>query len=125
MKYKINKNNNKAVQSYMKDVLKFLKEKSGITQDSWTASLVMIEDNYSTFLKCQKQLNEEGLTVNDRFGSTVKHPLIKVQNDAQIQLVKLLNEFGLTLKSSDKINSIEKTDDNSALSKFINNSIKQ
>ena len=37
-------------------------------------------------------------------GAYTKNPLIKVQLDAQIQITKLLTEFGLTPKAAAKIN---------------------
>lgn len=86
-------------QTFMKAVEGHLTAKFGSIETQWEGILMLLANNYETFWKCAEKIKEDGLTVTDRFGAIVKHPLIKVQNDAQIQLVKLVNEFGISPKS--------------------------
>ena len=81
---------------------KFLNKKFGNINDEWIPSLSMLADNLHIFNLCKEQIRKDGLLITDRFNVLTKHPLIKVQNDAQIQIVKLLNEFGLSPKSVGK-----------------------
>lgn len=113
------------VQKYMWSIHKFIKAKCGNINDEWLGSLSMLADNYSIFIQCRDKIKDDGLMILDRFGSAIKHPLIKVQNDAQIQLVKLLQEFGLTPKSVARLNNNEDTEDDSPLSIFLNNEIEK
>lgn len=107
-------------EAYMKSVKKFLARKYGAISDEWEAALTMLHDNYQLYVECQRKLHEDGLMVKDRFGNYTKHPLIKVSIDAQIQLIKLMNEFGLTAKSDSKIASAE----NGEESEFVKNLIR-
>ena len=91
------------VQQQMLSILKFLKDKYTTIQAEWQIALSMLADNLQMFCSCREQIKEDGLMITNRFGVAEKHPLIKVQTDAQIQIVKLLNEFGLTPKSVAKL----------------------
>lgn len=94
---------------YMWSVHKFLGQKFGYISDEWYLALQMLADNLNIFFQCRNQIAEDGVYVENKFGNLDKHPLIKVQNDAQIQIVKLLNEFGLSPRSVARL----KVDDNS------------
>ena len=102
-KYKINKQHEKEVQTYMKTVIKKLSSENGEILPEWFNSLNLLADNYNVFIQCSKQIQSEGITIIDRFGSRVAHPALKIKNDAQIQLQKLNIEFFLTKKSAQKI----------------------
>jgi len=122
MSYKIDDNLEKETKQFIKTVIKKLKQDNEI-DDSWFASFDLMADNYNTFLLCKKQISVDGLTV--LFNGNIKaHPLVKIQNDAQIQLTKLLIEFGLTLKSGQKIGVVESAGEPCELDTYISNKIK-
>lgn len=99
------------IQNYLWTIHKFLNKKFGAINDEWIPSLMMLADNLHIFNLCKEQIRKDGLMITDRFGTMVKHPLIKVQNDAQIQIVKLLNEFGLSPKAVGKLKQVEDEND--------------
>ena len=99
------------VQDYMVSIYQFLEDKFVEVGDEWLLSLDMLASNLDVFVQCEKQIAQDGIMLENRFGIMEKHPLLKVQNDSQIQIVKLLNEFGLTLKSLSKIKLDDDTDD--------------
>lgn len=107
------------IQNYMYVIHKFLNKKFGNINDEWIPTLTMLADNLYIFNLCKEQIRKDGLMITDRFNVLVKHPLIKVQNDAQIQIVKLLNEFGLTPKSVGKLKA-EEDENNDFLDSLIN-----
>ena len=117
-KYKINKQHEKEVQTYIKTVIKKLSKDNGEILPEWFNSLNLLADNYNVVIKCQKQINDEGITIIDRFGSRVANPAIKIKNDAQIQLQKLNIEFFLTKKSAQKLINNEETEE-SPLMNFV------
>lgn len=126
MKYKIDDSLSKEVKSYMKDVINKLKKDNQKIDDVWSAGLYLIASNYDTIISTSKKINEDGMLIKDRFGSLIQHPLIKIKNDAQIQLQKLLIEFLLTKKSEIKNNdSSTENDDESPLMNFVNSSKKK
>ena len=89
----------------------FLQKKFGNINCEWIPSLFMLADNLHIFNLCKDQIKKDGIMITDRFNVLVKHPLIKVQTDAQIQIVKLLNEFGLTPKSVGKLKQVDEEND--------------
>lgn len=99
------------IQNYMYVIHSFLQKKFGNINCEWIPSLFMLADNLHIFNLCKEQIKKDGIMITDRFGVLVKHPLIKVQNDAQIQIVKLLNEFGLTPKSVGKLKQVDEEND--------------
>ncbi|MFT0318925.1 P27 family phage terminase small subunit [Bacteroides thetaiotaomicron] len=132
MKIKANEANriysmyNEEVQTVMKHIHSYLIKKYKRIQNEWLAPLSMLADNYNIFFQCRDAIKLDGLMVVDRFGALVKHPLLKTQTDAQIQIVKLLAEFGLSPKSAAKLNDdTDEEDDNSPLSLFLNNDVEK
>lgn len=109
----------KEVQVTMKYIHSYLIKKYKRISNEWLGPLSMLADNYNIFFKCRNAIKSDGLMILDRFNVLVKHPLIKVQNDAQIQIVKLLNEFGLTVKAAAKLNDVDEEDEDSPLSIFL------
>lgn len=107
------------INNYMWSIHKFLNKKFGSISEEWIPTLTMLADNLYIFNLCKEQIRKDGLMITDRFNVLVKHPLIKVQNDAQIQIVKLLNEFGLTPKSVGKLKA-EEDENNDFLDNLIN-----
>jgi len=120
-KYKIDKNLQKDTKQYMSIVIKKLTSGETELDESWNAALQMLAQNYDTFIKCHSELNNSGLLITKANGELVAHPLIKVAENAEIQCIKLLNEFGLTLKASSKIGTIEQIDETSDLTNFLIN----
>lgn len=107
------------IQNYMYVIHKFLNKKFGNINDEWIPSLSMLADNLHVFNLCKMQIRKDGLLITDRFGVMVKHPCIKIMNDAQIQIVKLLQQFGLTPYAICKLKTSENEDD-SFLDELIN-----
>lgn len=121
---KIYKDYSAEVQAAMWAVHSYLQKKFGNINDEWIMSLMMLADNLQMFIQCRQAIKEQGLLISNRFGVLEKNPLIKVQNDSQIQIVKLLNEFALTPKSAEKIKEVEE-DDDSPLSLFLSENNKE
>lgn len=104
---------------YMVDVLKRLEE-SEILENVDSAALDMLARNYSMFINASKQIEKEGATIENVQGNIVKHPAVNIMKDAQIQAVKLMQEFGLTAKSRTKLPKLDKKEDEvSPLEQFV------
>ena len=80
----------------------------------------MLARNYSMFINASKQVEREGATIENRQGNIVKHPAVTIAKDAQIQAVKIMQEFGLTAKSRTKLPKLDKEkEEDSPLEKFV------
>ena len=97
----------KEAKEYMKTVLARLEE-SGVLENVDVAALDMLARNYSMFINASKQVEREGATIENRQGNIVKHPAVTIAKDAQIQAVKIMQEFGLTAKSRTKLPKLDK-----------------
>lgn len=89
----------KETQQFMLAVEKHLIDKFNEINNEWDGILSMLATQYQVFIDCKEQIKKDGLMVTDRFGAPVKHPLLKVETDAIIQINKLVQEFGLSPKS--------------------------
>ena len=90
---------------FMKDLLQVMEDKS-ISTALDSAAINLIAQTYHNYIEATKILQSEGMiiTVTTNAGENIKaHPAVKIQLDSQIQLHKLLVEFGLTPKSRKEI----------------------
>lgn len=106
---------------YMKSVCNMLTD-NGVMEDVDKAALTMLARNYSMFIKANKQLEKDGLTVTSDRGNIAQHPLVKVARDAQNSAVKLMEKFGLTVKDRSKLPSLSEGSDDSPLAQFVKQS---
>lgn len=103
---------------YMKSVCNMLTE-NGVMEDVDKAALTMLARNYSMFIKANKQLEKDGLTVTSDRGNIAQHPLVKVARDAQNSAVKLMEKFGLTVKDRSRLPGLSEGSDESPLAQFV------
>lgn len=107
----------KETQAFMKNVESHVKKTFGAIECQWEGLLQILASNYELFWHCEKTIAKEGLTyITDR-GKIEKHPLLKVQTEAQIQLIKLVGEFGISPKSIKLVNVSGNEDE----AEFLNN----
>lgn len=101
---------NKEAKEYMFFVLNKLDE-SGVLEDVDTASLYMLASNYSTFINASKQVEKDGMMIENNKGNLIAHPMIKVAKDAQTMAMKVMAEFGLTAKARTKLPMMDKQEE--------------
>lgn len=101
----------KLTQDYIEDIENYLVKKYGdITH--FELALSMLAQNIELMLMAKDELAANGISVLDRNGNIKPNPFIKVLLDNQIQVVKLLTQFGLTAYSLSKLNIAEVEDPN-------------
>lgn len=93
----------KKTQDFMAAVERHLKKSFDKIEPQWVGLLDMLATNYELFFECKQTIQKEGLTYTTERGKYEKHPLLKVQTDAQIQIVKLVSEFGISPKGIKKL----------------------
>lgn len=114
----------KEAKKYIEDVLKDLDE-NNVLKDTDSAAITMLARNYSMFIKASKQLEKDGLTVTSDRGNITPHPCIRIAKDAQVQAVKIMQEFGLTAKARTKLPQLDKEEDDYNPFKDLVNNIKE
>jgi len=102
---------------YIAAVKKFLKTKYGKINDEWNGVIEILADNVELYLQCRNSIFQDGLMMTAKNGAPTRNPLIKTMFDAQIQVTKLLTEFGLTPRAAAKINLVG--DDNDELKELL------
>ncbi len=102
---------NKEVIEYMDNLVTVLLDKYGEIDPAWTVSLELIAFNYDIIKKCQKDIKKNGLEKTDARGRMSKNPCLMVCNQAQQNLIKFLNAFGLNISSASKIKDMVSEDD--------------
>lgn len=108
---KVNTDYSTTTIKYLTAVRNYLKEKYGKVNTEWEQILEILGDNLELYQQCKSSIKNDGLLLVAKNGAYTKNPLIKVQLDAQIQITKLLSEFGLTPKAASKISLAEEDTD--------------
>lgn len=110
---------NDNVKRYMTSLYNRLIEQYGKIDDEWIASLDLIAFNYQIIQDCKKDLLQNGIEKADSRGRLSRNPSVAVNNQAQSNLLKLLNSFGLNLMSKSKIKQIGGFDDQDGMDELI------
>lgn len=118
MDYKAPSDVCKEAKEYMKTVISKLEE-TRVLEDVDIAALDMLARNYSMFINASKQIEKEGTTFINTQGNVTKHPAVTIAKEAQVQAVKIMQEFGLTAKSRSKLPKLEKKEEDSPLETFV------
>lgn len=118
MDYKAPSDVCKEAKEYMKTVISKLEE-TRVLEDVDIAALDMLARNYSMFINASKQIEKEGTTFINTQGNITKHPAVTIAKEAQVQAVKIMQEFGLTAKSRSKLPKLEKKEEDSPLESFV------
>ena len=108
----------KEAKEYMKTVISKLEE-TRVLENVDIAALDMLARNYSMFINASKQIEKEGTTFINTQGNVTKHPAVTIAKEAQVQAVKIMQEFGLTAKSRSKLPKLEKKEEDSPLESFV------
>lgn len=108
---KIYKKYDKQVIEYMNNLINSLESQYGQINEEWRVSLDLIAFNYNIIRICQEDIQKNGLEKLDERGRLSKNPAISTVNQAQGNLFKLLNSFGLNLLSKSKIKEDSNNDD--------------
>lgn len=109
MKFTLPKEYSKETKKYMSSIVGILEKKDALKEEDWLA-VRMLAASVDMFFRADEELRRApSLTVSGGRG-TVLTPLLKARNDAQIQAVKLIQEFGLTPKSKERIKVVQDDD---------------
>jgi P27 family predicted phage terminase small subunit len=99
-------------QLYIKNVEDFLKEKYGEIKPSWIGLLDSLAFQYNLYQLSKVGIEENGLVTQTNRG-IAPNPCIKILNDANIQVQKLVNALGISpmAESKLKVEAADDTDD--------------
>ena len=63
------------------------------------AAINMLAISYGQFIQASRQVSEEGATLINFKQETVKNPAVNIAKDSLGQAMRIITEYGLTLKS--------------------------
>lgn len=106
-KIKINlpKDYHTATKRSIKTILDHLNQ-SGAVRDIDELAIRMLASNLNIFFKADEELTKSNLTHKKNGGGIEANSLLKIKNDAHIQAFKVMQDFGLTLRSRGKIKAV-------------------
>ena len=102
-----------STQTYIKNVEDFLKDKyGGEIKPSWIGLLDSLAFQYNLYQLSKVGIQENGLVTQTNRG-IAPNPCIKILNDANIQVQKLVNALGISpmAESKLKVETADNTDD--------------
>lgn len=112
MKYKYNLpvKLQKEVNSYINKVVDFLNKEEKIKEVD-EMGLNLLATNYQIYLMALKDITENGISSTGSRGNNIPNPSVKIMNDAQIQITKLFEKFGLSPKDREKLKTNSDSDE--------------
>lgn len=96
------------IQSYISKVRKYLKGEYKKVKPEWEATIGTLQYNMEMEARIKDKLQEDGLMVKDRYGNWNKHPLLPILNSFQVQILKCINELGISPKAALKNEALAK-----------------
>lgn len=96
--------------AYIAEVLKALNKAKNL-QNIDLAAINMLAISYSTYIQASHQVAEEGITIVNFKHEPVKHPAVNIAKDALSQTMRIITEYGLTLKSREAMSATKPTDE--------------
>lgn len=105
VKFKIPNNISDETAKFIKDVLKELNKKD-VIQNIDLGALNMLTVSYEMFLQASDALLDDGPVIANKYGDSIPHPAQTVATKNYNQVMKIMTEYGLTIKSRTNIKSI-------------------
>lgn len=99
----------KNTQIYIKNVENYLNDKYGEIKPQWIGLLDSLAFQYNLYQLSKVGIEENGLVTQTNRGMAA-NPCIKILNDANIQVQKLVNALGISPMSESKL-KVETDDD--------------
>ena len=123
IKYKVPAGVSAKTKAYINKVLEYLDD-SDCFREIDSASMDELAIYYDSFQKFSEIILKEGAIKQGLHNDWKEHPLTKRMHEVQIQLYKIQQEYGLTLRSRSRIITLEDGEegDESPLEKFLNRS---
>ena len=103
----------------MRSVETFIKDTQGYVPDEYEASLLILADNYNTFLKGRDVLINKG-SVYELNGRQFMSPIYNVVKQSEKTILDILKQFGLTSLSRKKLCSLESDNSDDYLDELVN-----
>ena len=116
---KIYKDYDKKVVEYMDNLIKRLTNQYGVVNEEWRVSLDLIAFNYDLICKCQQDLEKNGMDKEKSRGVLVRNPSLSTINQAQCNLMSLLNSFGLNIASKSRLGKVEVDNDEALIDNLL------
>lgn len=120
VKFNIPENISDETGKFIKDVLKELNKKKAI-QNIDLGALNMLTVSYEMYLKASTMLLKDGPITQNKYGDKIPHPAQTIATKNYGQVMKIMTEYGLTIKSRTSIKSATPDEGTeSPLDKFFN-----
>jgi P27 family predicted phage terminase small subunit len=117
--YKVPEEFHSKAKKFMTDLVRQLNKDDLIIKLD-TAALILLGDAYNKYFEAQDILLREGFMLKDKNDHQKPHPALKICHESQVEVMKLLIEFGLTPKRRKKAVMPEKKQEMAPIDKYIN-----
>lgn len=103
-------NYSEETQIYIQGVEDYLINKFGELKTNWFGLLSMLATQYDIYVQSRDYIKQNGLLTDGKYGVSVS-PMVKVQNDASIQIQKIANALTISPNAENKLKEIAENDD--------------
>lgn len=111
---------NKETVVFIKSAIKKLNEAKAI-EDIDLGAIRMLATSYDMYLRASEILADKGPIISDYRGDPKPNPAASIVSKSYNQVMKIMTEFGLTVKSRSNIREMAAEEEESPLVAFIKN----
>lgn len=88
----------KSVENKIK-VIRNMLEENGLLNDADEMNLQMLAEEFEVYSMCNKEIEQNGITMKDRTGVLKINPAATMRNRSANTILQILKEFGISTKS--------------------------
>jgi P27 family predicted phage terminase small subunit len=93
------------VEKYIENVKNYLTKQHQEIEGHISTLIDLLAENYTLLLEAKLEIKKYGILTKNNRGNMVKNEAIKVLTDSEIQMLKIINELGLSYKAEKHINT--------------------
>lgn len=104
-------------QEYIKSIEEYFLKKYGKIERRWVGLMSMLATQYDIYVMSRDALKETGLLTTNKFG-IAPNPMLKINNDASIQIQKIVQALSISPTAENKMKEIATDDDDEKIKKL-------
>lgn len=111
--------NNKEIDNNIKAIKEFLIKRYGEVAPEWYLQISLLKTNLEMKAAIDASIKEDGILVEDRFGHPQKNPLLKTSLELQVQIMRCIEQLGISPKAQGHLKTIDDNDTGQILANLL------
>lgn len=116
--FEIPDNVSRETKLYVRSVIRELREKFDLDHID-KGALTMLMTSYEMYLQATNELLKDGPLILNKFGDAIAHPAQTIASKNYRQVLDIMKEYGMTVKSRKTLDVKAEVDDDSPIAQYL------